>query len=74
MSNPDNRADNARKIRKSVENTQHNIEMAEEIIAETPNEQTKGDLEAKNERRKQAIPGMKHELGEEIQHQREIHH
>ena len=68
---PDDRRDNAEKIRQNIESTQHNIELAEEMIAQTSDPKTKRDLQEKNERRRQAIPSMTKEMIEE-EAQREL--
>jgi len=70
MSKPDDRRDNAQKIKSAVNATKQNIEAAEEMIANTDSKKTKQDLEAKNERRRQAIPGMEKEMREEERHSR----
>lgn len=70
MSKPDNRQDNAMKIKQNIENTKHNIELAEEMIAETSDDKTRADLKAKNERRQNAIPDMEREMKDEAEYQR----
>lgn len=65
QSNPDDRSDNAQKIRQNIEATKRNMEMADEMIAETSDPKAKRDLQAKNERRAQAIPSMVREMKEE---------
>jgi len=68
---PDDRSDNAAKIKTAMDATKHNIEMAEEMIANTDNPQMKADLEAKNERRKEALEGMEAERRQEAAHKKE---
>ena len=65
--NPDNRRDNESKIKRAMASTKSNIEAAEEIIAETDNKKMKADLEAKNERREQALHGMEAEMKQEAE-------
>ena len=65
MSKPDNRADNASKIKANIESTKWNMEAAREMIAETSDEKTKEDLKAKNHRRADAIAGMEKEMKQE---------
>ena len=65
MSKPDDRRDNAEKIAKNIKATQRNMEAANEMIAEGVNGKTKADLEEKNKRRAEAIPGMRREMEEE---------
>lgn len=67
---PDDRSDNAEKIKKSIESTKRNIEAANEMIPKTSNEKNKKDLEEKNKRRLQAIPGMEREMKQEMEHQK----
>ena len=67
---PDDRRDNAQKIKNTINATKRNIEAAEEMIAETDNEQTKRDLTEKNQRREQALPGMEKEMREEARKSR----
>lgn len=62
---PDDRRDNAQKIKENIENTKHNMELAEEMIATTSDKKTKRDLQEKNERRAEAIPSMVREMKEE---------
>jgi small acid-soluble spore protein (thioredoxin-like protein) len=66
---PDDRRDNARKIRKNIENTIENIELAEDMINNIDNQKTIHDLQAKNERRKEAVEGMRQELKDETRNQ-----
>lgn len=68
-SKPDDRRDNARKIRKNIENTIENIELAEDMINNIDNQKTIHDLQAKNERRKEAVEGMRQELKDETRNQ-----
>ena len=68
---PDDRSDNAAKIKAAMDATKHNIEMAEEMIANTDNPQIKADLEAKNERREEALEGMETERKQEVAHKKE---
>lgn len=63
--NPDNREDNVEKIQKSIDMTIHNMEAAEEMIAQTPDENMQEALLEKNERRRQALDGMRSEIRDE---------
>lgn len=63
--NPDNREDNVEKIQKNIDMTIHNMEAAEDMIAETPDENMKESLSEKNERRRQALDGMRSEIRDE---------
>ena len=66
---PDDRRDNARKIRKNIGNTIENIELAEDMINSIDNQKTIHELQAKNERRKEAVEGMRQELKDETRNQ-----
>lgn len=63
--NPDNRKDNAAKIKKNIDLTRNNIEAANEMINRSDNQRTKEELRAKNERREEAIKGMNKEFKDE---------
>jgi len=62
---PDDRRDNVKNIQFNINHTIQNIELAEEMIAKTDDEKTKEDLEAKNERRREALHAMKEEIQDE---------
>lgn len=64
-SKPDDRRDNVDKIQKHIDDTIQNIEMAEEMIAKTDNPKTKAELTNKNERRREALEGMRSEIQDE---------
>ena len=64
---PDDRRDNVDKIQRNIDMTIHNIEAAEEMIAKTDDPKTKDDLTAKNERREQALSGMRREIKDEAE-------
>lgn len=64
-SKPDDRSDNAQKIKENIESTKQNIELAEQMIANTSDSKMKRDLQEKNERREKAIPSMIREMKEE---------
>lgn len=63
--NPDDRSDNVEKIQDSIDNTVRNIRMANEILNNTDDPNTQVELQAKNERREQALYGMRHEIKDE---------
>lgn len=65
--NPDNRDDNVERIQKSITMTIHNMEAAEEMIAKTSDENMKKALSEKNERRRQALDGMRDEIRDEAE-------
>ncbi|MCX7714303.1 MAG: small acid-soluble spore protein Tlp [Clostridia bacterium] len=62
---PDNRKDNVKRIQKNINMTIHNMELADDMIAKTVDEKTKKALIDKNERRRQALSGMRHEIKDE---------
>ncbi len=68
-SKPDDRRDNAKKIKYNIDRTIHNMEAAEETIEATSNETTKQQLIDKNARRKQALNAMRQEIKDEAEHQ-----
>ncbi|MFC0471840.1 small acid-soluble spore protein Tlp [Halalkalibacter kiskunsagensis] len=68
MAKPDNRNDNAEKLQQMKENTEHNIEAAEESLAHTDmNEEQKQSIKEKNQRRVQSIKGFEAEMADEMQ-------
>lgn len=62
---PDDRRDNVDKIQRNITNTIQNFHLAEEAIEETSDEKMRKTLEQKNERREEAINGMKTEMKDE---------
>ena len=62
---PDDRRDNVEKIQRNIDMTIRNMELADEMIAETPDEKTKKYLKDKNERRRQALDGLRKEIKDE---------
>ena len=65
---PDDRRDNESKIKRAMSNTQSQMEAANEVIAETDDPKKKADLQAKNERRAQALEGMETEMKQESEY------
>jgi small acid-soluble spore protein (thioredoxin-like protein) len=65
--NPDDRRDNARKIKQNIDGTLRNMEAAEEAIAGSSDPKMKKALEEKNERRKQALHGRRSEIRDAAQ-------
>jgi small acid-soluble spore protein (thioredoxin-like protein) len=63
--NPDDRRDNVEKIQQHIDNTIENMELTEETIALTDDKNTKGRLEDKNKRRRDALEGMRQEIKDE---------
>jgi len=66
---PDDRSDNVEKIQKNINNTIENMEIAEDMIANLYDDKAKNDLRAKNDRRRQAIAGMRREVKDEAEWQ-----
>ncbi len=67
--NPDDRRDNVEKIQKNIDRTIRNMELADEMISKTSDPKAKKDLSEKNERREQALRGMRHEIKDEADFQ-----
>ena len=65
--NLDDRKDNVERIQKNIDMTIHNIEAAEDMMAQTSNDETKKNLQSKNERRRQALDGMRREIKDEAE-------
>jgi small acid-soluble spore protein (thioredoxin-like protein) len=63
----DDRSDNVERIQHNIHSTIRNIEAADELMAEVDNSKTKEELEAKNERRKRALDGMRSEIKDEAE-------
>ncbi|NEU29208.1 small acid-soluble spore protein Tlp [bacterium LRH843] len=66
MAKPDNRADNVEKLKKMKENTEKNIEMAEESLAFTDSSQQKQAIKEKNKKRAESIQAFEAEMADEI--------
>lgn len=54
----DERKENIQKIKKDIKNTQENVEFSNDMIASISDSTAKRELEAKNERRIEAIDSM----------------
>ena len=65
-SNPDDRSDNVKKLKKMASNTIENMEAAEETMEHTSGNNQEAILE-KNERRKGSIEGFRKEILDEAQ-------
>lgn len=63
--NPDDRSDNAERIQRNINFTLKNMEAADEMIEETDDERMKRVLAEKNERRREALRGMRSEMRDE---------
>ena len=65
---PDNRKNNVARIQKNINNTIQNVEMAEDMM-QLSSDKTKKDLKEKNDRRRDAIEGMRSEIKDEANFQ-----
>lgn len=65
-SNPDDRSDNAKKLKKMVKNTIENMEAAEETMEHTLGNNQEA-IQEKNERRKESIEGFRKEILDEAE-------
>ncbi|MCC3373189.1 small acid-soluble spore protein Tlp [Cohnella sp. REN36] len=68
MAKPDDRSDNAEKLKRSVQNTVSNLEESEEYLDEHADEISPEESEAihaKNERRRQSISDQRSEIQDE---------
>jgi small acid-soluble spore protein (thioredoxin-like protein) len=63
--NPDDRRDNVERIQFNIDHTLKNIELAEEMMAETDDPKTIQALKKKNERREDALERMRLEIRDE---------
>jgi small acid-soluble spore protein (thioredoxin-like protein) len=62
---PDDRSNNVDRIQHNISNTIENIRLADEMIEKIDDEKSRQDLQAKNERREEALNGMRHEIKDE---------
>jgi small acid-soluble spore protein (thioredoxin-like protein) len=67
---PDDRRDNVDRIQHHIDTTIQNMELADELIEKTSDPKAKEDLKDKNERRRHALDGMRHEIKDEAEHQK----
>ena len=67
MAKPDDRSDNVEKLKQMKENTAHNIEAAEESIADTDmSEEQKQAVKEKNKRREHSMQAFDAEMADEM--------
>ncbi len=62
---PDDRRDNVERIQRNIDMTIHNMELAEDMIGKTDNLKIREELQAKNEKREQALDGFRKEIKDE---------
>lgn len=67
--NPDDRSDNVEKLQAMIQNTENNIEAAEESLALTDSDTQRSQIEAKNERRRESIDSFRSEIKDESDNQ-----
>lgn len=65
--NKDDRSDNVENIQFNIDNTLKNYHLAEEMIEKTDDQKMKETLEAKNERREDALSSMRKEIKDEAE-------
>ncbi len=65
--NPDNRSDNVERIQRNIDMTIDNMQRAEQMMITTPDQKMKQVLKEKNQRREQALEGMRNEIRDEAQ-------
>lgn len=64
-SKPDDRRDNVERIQENINMTVENMRRADETIKETSDHKMRKNLIAKNERREEALGGMREEIHDE---------
>lgn len=62
---PDDRSNNVDRIQFNINHTIRNMEAAEEMIDKCDDRKMKQDLEEKNDRRRDALQGMREEIRDE---------
>jgi small acid-soluble spore protein (thioredoxin-like protein) len=67
---PDDRSNNVDRIQFNINHTIRNMEAAEELIEKTDDRKMKEDLEEKNDRRRDALQGMREEIRDEARNQK----
>ena len=68
---PDDRSDNVDKIQFNINHTIRNMEAAEELIEKSDDKKMRSDLEEKNDRRRDALQGMREEIRDEARDKKE---
>jgi len=74
VAKPDNREDNVPRLQKAITNTIRNMREAEEYLDEHASEigdEERRRIEAKNERRRESLAGLRSEIRDEANFQRE---
>jgi len=70
---PDNRKDNVEKIQYNINQTIHNMEMADDMLQKTDDPKTRKELKEKNKRREDALDGLREEIRDEAKDRRNSH-
>ncbi len=66
---PDDRSDNVDRIQFNINHTIRNMEAAEDMLSKVDDPTQRRELEEKNERRRDALQGMREEIRDEAQEQ-----
>lgn len=62
---PDDRSNNVDRIQFNINHTIRNMEAADELIGKSNDRKMKSDLEQKNDKRREALEGMRKEIRDE---------
>lgn len=62
---PDDRSNNVERIQHKINHTIRNMEAAEDMLAKVDDPTQRRELEEKNERRRDALQGMREEIRDE---------
>ncbi len=62
---PDDRSNNVERIQHNINHTIRNMEAAEDMLAKVDDPTQRRELEEKNERRRDALQGMREEIRDE---------
>lgn len=62
---PDDRSDNVERIQENINNTIKNINLANEVIAESNNSKEIENMKERNQRREESLEAMRSEIKEE---------
>ncbi|CAM3551308.1 MULTISPECIES: small acid-soluble spore protein Tlp [Brevibacillus] len=68
MAKPDDRSDNAAKLREMAQNTEERIQESQDYLSEHADEisaKEKSDIEAKNQRREESVEAFRAEIEDE---------
>ncbi len=68
---PDDRSDNVERIQRNINYTIRNMEAAEDMLAKVDDPTQRREIEEKNDRRRDALQGMREEIRDEALDKRE---